>query len=415
MSMSRLASLGLACLVSGACTVIVQPAPQGEPEPEPEPNPRVVKPEPEPPPRPTPVRRTAPELGIPPGHFPDPGYCRVWIEGRPPGQQARARACQGILPYAGEGTFVLYRPIEYQRELWVRYVHQTKPGVIVAVRVFDARNGRYLRDMPLAEDDDNMRPGSEMRQPTPVRRRPQPELTPPPTRRGNSGVQADTTKTNRGNRGNSGVQADTTRSNRGNVGNQGNRGNSGVQADTTKTNRGNRGNPGVQADTTRSNRGNAGNQGNRGNSGVQADTTKTNRGNRADTTRAGGAGQQGRRGGDEERGRQADEPPPRRPGDDTPLGSASRVPLEVDPGYFPRAGQCRVWLPERPAAQQPRMSGCNGIARRAPAGAWILRRTRNEPGVIFVDYIDSDNGGVVVKTSAYDAATGRFIRDEPQR
>jgi hypothetical protein len=295
---------------------------------------------------------------------------------------------------------VLYRPIEYQRELRVRYVHQSKPGVIVAVRVFDARNGRYLRDMALAEDDDNMRPAPELRQPTPVRRRPPPEVTPPPTRRGNSGVQTDTTKTNRGN---SGVQADTTKTNRGN---------SGVQADTTRSNRGNVGNQG--------NRGNSGNAGNRGNSGVRADTTRSNRGNdnrgnRSDTTSAGGAGQQGRRGGDDERGRQTNEPPPGRPGDDTPLGSGGRVPLEVDLGYFPRAGQCRVWLPQRPAGQQARPSGCNGIARRAPAGAWILRRTRNEPDVIFVDYIDADNGGVVVKTSAYDAATGRFLRDEPQR
>ncbi len=86
--------------------------------------------------------------------------------------------------------------------------------------------------------------------------------------------------------------------------------------------------------------------------------------------------------------------------------------MSVDAGYLPRAGQCRVWLPDRPAAQQARVTGCNGISRRAPAGAWILRRTRNDPNVIFVDYIDTDNGGVVVKTSLYDAATGQFLRDE---
>ncbi len=427
MSMSRIASLGLACLVSGACTVVVNPAPQQEPEPESEPTPRVVRPEPEPPPRETPVRRTMPALGIPPGHLPDAGYCRVWIEGRPPGQQARSRSCQGILAYAREGSWVLYRPERYQREVRVRHVHDTKPGVIVRVRAYDVGSGRYLRDVALGDDDDNMRV-PELRQPTPVRRPPV-VITPPPTRRDTAKTRTDTTRTNRGNagnqgnrgnsgnagnRGSGGVQADTTRTNRGNVGNQGNRGNSGNAGNQgNRGNSGNRGSGGVQADTTRTNRGNVGNQGNRGNSGNTGDK---NRGNQADTTAAGRGGEQGRRG-EEERGRQANQPPPGRPGDDTPLGSGGRIPLSVDAGYFPRPGQCRVWLPDRPAAQQARVTGCNGISRRAPAGAWILRHTRNDPDVIFVDYIDADNGGVVVKTSAYDAATGRFLRDEapPQR
>jgi hypothetical protein len=228
MSMSRIASLGLACLVSGSCTVVVNPAPQQEPEPESEPTPRVVRPEPEPPPRETPVRRTMPALGIPPGHLPDAGYCRVWIEGRPPGQQARSRSCQGILAYAREGSWVLYRPERYQREVRVRHVHDTKPGVIVRVRAYDVGSGRYLRDVALGDDDDNMRV-PELRQPTPVRRPPV-VITPPPTRRDTAKTRTDTTRTNRGNAGNQG--------NRGNSGNAGNRGSGGVQADTTRTNRG---------------------------------------------------------------------------------------------------------------------------------------------------------------------------------
>jgi hypothetical protein len=263
-------------------------------------------------------------------------------------------------------------------------VHETKPGVIVLVRAYDAESGRYLWDVALGEDDDNMRV-PELRQPTPVRRG-SGVITPPPTRRGNSGTRADTTRSNRGN---AGVRADTTRSNRGNAG---------VRADTTRSNRGNAGGGVAIGANTGSRGGNAGDK---------------NRGNAADTAATGRSG----RGGEEGRGRQANEPPPGRPGDNTPLGSGGRIPLAVQAEYFPRPGQCRVWFPDRPAAQQARPAGCSGISRRAPAGAWILRRTRNDPNVIFVDYIDADNGGVIVKTSAYDAATSRFLRDEapPQR
>ncbi len=156
MSQSRFAALGLACLVSGACTGGVQQAPE---QPEPAPAPRSTGP----PPRAMPVRR-APNLGIPPGHLPGPGYCRVWVEGTPSGRQARTRACEGILPYAPEGSWILYRPASRQQEIRVRHVHNTKHGLmVVAVRVYEAQTGRHLRDLTLGEDDDNMGPASNTR------------------------------------------------------------------------------------------------------------------------------------------------------------------------------------------------------------------------------------------------------------
>ena len=33
------------------------------------------------------------QLGIPRGHLPSLGMCRIWIPGRPPGQQPRAQSC----------------------------------------------------------------------------------------------------------------------------------------------------------------------------------------------------------------------------------------------------------------------------------------------------------------------------------
>ncbi len=37
--------------------------------------------------------RTGPAFHIPPGHYPPPGQCRVWVPGVPPGQQSPPGAC----------------------------------------------------------------------------------------------------------------------------------------------------------------------------------------------------------------------------------------------------------------------------------------------------------------------------------
>jgi hypothetical protein len=42
--------------------------------------------------------------GVPPGHMPPPGMCRIWIDGVPPGHQPRATDCataQANVPYNG--------------------------------------------------------------------------------------------------------------------------------------------------------------------------------------------------------------------------------------------------------------------------------------------------------------------------
>src|SRR6266516_353093 len=43
---------------------------------------------------------TAATLGVPPGHLPDEGECRVWIPGAPPGRQARRRRAPGRAPHS---------------------------------------------------------------------------------------------------------------------------------------------------------------------------------------------------------------------------------------------------------------------------------------------------------------------------
>ncbi|MBI2072324.1 MAG: hypothetical protein HYW06_02675 [Gemmatimonadetes bacterium] len=89
---------------------------------------------------------TAVTLGVPPGHLPPPGMCRVWIPGRPPGRQARARSCDGIVAVAPAGGWILYRPDADRRVVQVRYLDQRRVGIVIRVRVFDAESGVFIRD-----------------------------------------------------------------------------------------------------------------------------------------------------------------------------------------------------------------------------------------------------------------------------
>lgn len=50
---------------------------------------------------------------------------------------------------------------------------------------------------------------------------------------------------------------------------------------------------------------------------------------------------------------------------------AGRRTLFVPPGQYPPAGQCRVWIYDRPPGQQARAAPCNALGA-IPAGAFIL-------------------------------------------
>src|SRR3989441_1268956 len=67
---------------------------------------------------------TAATLGVPPGHLPRPGECRVWIPGVPPGRQPRpkSRDCAGIASVAPPGSRSEERRVgEEGRSRWAPY------------------------------------------------------------------------------------------------------------------------------------------------------------------------------------------------------------------------------------------------------------------------------------------------------
>lgn len=99
-------------------------------------------------PEPQPVRRspsTAASMNIPPGHLPQPGMCRVWVPGTPPGHQAKARSCSGIERTAPAGSWIVERPGRDKKVVHVRVVDERRPGVVVRMQVYQIRDGKLMR------------------------------------------------------------------------------------------------------------------------------------------------------------------------------------------------------------------------------------------------------------------------------
>jgi len=89
---------------------------------------------------------TAATLGIPPGHLPPPGQCRIWVPGKPPGHQAKARSCSNIEPSAPAGSWIVDRPSRDKKVVHVRVVDERRPGVVVRLRVYELRDGKLVRE-----------------------------------------------------------------------------------------------------------------------------------------------------------------------------------------------------------------------------------------------------------------------------
>ena len=89
---------------------------------------------------------TAATLGIPPGHLPPPGRCRVWRPGMPPGHQERPGDCAVLERRVPAGAWLVYRPGENRKEVRVSVYDASSPRV-AAIRFFDIATGRLLREV----------------------------------------------------------------------------------------------------------------------------------------------------------------------------------------------------------------------------------------------------------------------------
>lgn len=85
-------------------------------------------------------------LNIPPGHYPPPGSCRIWIPGVPPGHQSPPGNCAELRERVPAGAWLLHRDANDPEEIEVLVFNERRPSVVITVRYFEASSGRFLRE-----------------------------------------------------------------------------------------------------------------------------------------------------------------------------------------------------------------------------------------------------------------------------
>lgn len=165
-SIARIASICALVAVTASCSSgsrSSRPAPVPAPQPAASPQPTVVVAPSATTPTAAPATADRKALGVPPGHLPPPGSCRLWFPARPPGQQPKAGDCSTIQRQAPAGSWVLYRPQNDAKVVHSRVIDAKRPGAVVTVRVYDVKRGTYIRDeRPAAEQpkqEDKPKPG----------------------------------------------------------------------------------------------------------------------------------------------------------------------------------------------------------------------------------------------------------------
>lgn len=69
--------------------------------------------------------------GVPPGHYPPKGMCRVWYEGRPPGKQPAPVKCSSLRGKVPSDAFVLYNDAYYDAQY--KYDEKSVPKAIAEI------------------------------------------------------------------------------------------------------------------------------------------------------------------------------------------------------------------------------------------------------------------------------------------
>ena len=96
---------------------------------------------------------TAARFGIPPGHLPPPGQCKVWMPGEPPGKQKKkysAGDCADMSRDVPAGGWLVYRPGEDKKEVVVREYGAERQ--VISIKVFDLVTGAFLRELEPGDD-----------------------------------------------------------------------------------------------------------------------------------------------------------------------------------------------------------------------------------------------------------------------
>jgi hypothetical protein len=73
------------------------------------------------------------DLGVPKGHLPPPGQCKIWIPGKPPGQQSPPQSCRSAFRNAPLGAWVITHSADRYK---VNIFSATRPTVVSEIRFY---------------------------------------------------------------------------------------------------------------------------------------------------------------------------------------------------------------------------------------------------------------------------------------
>jgi hypothetical protein len=78
-------------------------------------------------------------VNVPPGHYPPEGMCRVWFEGRAPGQQPKPTECSKLRGNVPANAFVLYNGKYYDAAYDWSHQKRSMPEMIAEILIAGAR------------------------------------------------------------------------------------------------------------------------------------------------------------------------------------------------------------------------------------------------------------------------------------
>ena len=84
------------------------------------------------------------KLGIPPGHLPPPGECRIWYPGQPPGQQPPPGKCDQLRHNVPIGAWLIEHPKNDGENVHVNVYDPERRDHRIEIRIYNATTGVYV-------------------------------------------------------------------------------------------------------------------------------------------------------------------------------------------------------------------------------------------------------------------------------
>ena len=88
--------------------------------------------------------------------------------------------------------------------------------------------------------------------------------------------------------------------------------------------------------------------------------------------------------------------------------------LDISPEHYPSPGKCRIWFFKLPADVQPPAGDCKDLARRIPAGAWLIRHPNDGVDRVQVTIYDPRKPGeAAIAVGVFDMNNGNLLQESP--